>query len=200
MTQISGGPAPSPQDLEAADRVRALQTTELERVREQASKWRDGLLGLAALFGTVVVFKGRDSLDGLAPWVEWSAAGALLAALVAVIVSAFHAMIAAFGWTSQPMPVGTSNGLHERLLRDDRLRAREAIRRIKIASVLMIAGITAMALATSLALFGPEEAKKDEKQCVSVVTADDTVSLTVPLAKGRPVTLSGPGSLEVGPC
>ncbi|MFD9303979.1 hypothetical protein ACFWCB_15240 [Streptomyces sp. NPDC060048] len=169
MTGISGGPAPSPQDLEAADRVRALQATELQRVREQAGRWRDGLLALAALFGTVVVLKGRDSLDSLVPWVRWSAAGAVFAALVAVVLSAFHAMVAAFGWSARATPVGASVGLHERMLREDRLNARDAIRRIKIAGVLMITALTAMALATGLTLFGPKEAKTDGKQCVSPV-------------------------------
>src|SRR5512142_960470 len=100
MTRIELSPAAEPatgHDLRAAQQQQRLLKTELPRVREAATAWRNGLGALlAALIGFGLV-KGRSDVGQLAP--GWAAAVGvvLLLALAAGAIGALLLLRAAHG-------------------------------------------------------------------------------------------------------
>jgi hypothetical protein len=200
LTRIEGGPAPSQADLEAAERLRELQGTELDRVRARASKWRDGLVALGALFGTVLVIKGRATVDGLATWVRWCIGSALLVAIAAVVVSGLLAMLAAFGWMSRVTSADMAVGLHDRLLSQDRQEALVAIRRLKYAAGLTIASIAAVTVAVGLSFFGPEAAKTGTPMCLTVTSPTGGRTVVKMVGTKQTIDVAAGATLQTGPC
>ena len=199
MTHVTGGPAPSPADVEAADRIRHLSATELDRVRDRATRWRDGLGALAALFGVALVVKGRDAVSNLVPWAGICVGAALLAAMVAILFSAVQAMIAAFGWEGRPESVGPAAGLHERLLQNDRRRVRDAVRRLRISAICLIAGLSVMIGAAGLGMFAPQVAAPGPTACLRISAASGAVTTTV-ITAPQTVKVTGTASVAIGPC
>ena len=49
-----------------AQKAQQLRFSQLDTARRQAEAWRTGLAGITALFGAVLVLKGRSDVDGLA--------------------------------------------------------------------------------------------------------------------------------------
>ncbi|CUU55376.1 hypothetical protein Ga0074812_10525 [Parafrankia irregularis] len=156
---IVGGAAPSPADLDAADRVEKMRETELARIQALAARWRDGLAGLIALLAAAVIIKGTDSVADLPTWARWSIGTGILASLVASITGGIFAMLAAYGWSSGPQPVGSLTDLDERLRKWDREVCDAAAARLRTAVVLTVISLGFATVVIGLTFFAPTRAK-----------------------------------------
>jgi len=200
VTGVSGGPAPSSADLEAAERIRRLQETELERVRERAARWRDGLVGITALISGVLVVRGPESVSGLAAWARWSVGVAMLVAIAAAVAAGVNAIAAAFGWWSGPTAVGPTTGLYERLLAEDRRLARRALGQLRAAAVLTLITALAIAVAVGLSFFAPAAGGGASGVCVRAVSRTGTVTTLRLDATGGTAAFPDSAVLDVVAC
>lgn len=156
---IVGGAAPSPADLDAADRLETMSETELARIQALAARWRDGLAGLIALLAAAVIIKGTDSVADLPTWARWSIGAGILASLAASITGGVFAMLAAYGWSSGPQRVGSLTDLDERLRKWDREVCDTAAARLRTAVVLTVISLGLAAVVIGLTFFAPVRAK-----------------------------------------
>jgi hypothetical protein len=80
-----------------AQQAQELRFHQLEAARKQAETWRAGLTGLTALFGAVLIVKGRDNLTDLSSPYQQVVVVLLGLALVALVVATLAALRAASG-------------------------------------------------------------------------------------------------------
>lgn len=133
-----------------AQRAQELRFTQLETARRQAEGWRTGLAGMTALFGAVLVVKGRDNVAGLTPAFRWLVVLTLGAALGLLVRATLLAVRACWGEPGE-----------ECLLSGEDLRAwtaREVIEithAIRRAARLAVASVVALAFAVACTWLGP---------------------------------------------
>ena len=142
-----------------------LRFHQLEAVRRQAESWRTGLTGLTALFGAVLVLKGRDNLADLPRPYPAVIVGLLLAALTFFVVATLSALRGASGTPGDECLL-TGEDL-EQWTRGETSAAQRAIR---WARRLTLVGAAAMAVAVGLAWLAP--ARPARGPMVVVRTAD----------------------------
>jgi len=166
-TRLSPGPAPAtPADLRAAQERDRLLRTELPRVREAATAWRNGLGALlAALVGFGLV-KGRSDVSQLDPAWAVAVGVGLLLALIAGAVGALLLIRAAHG-----IPVVTP--VRKILARRaaDHMEALSAAKALTAGIVLTLTCAALLVGAVATTWYGPPR----DKPAVEVTTPDGTV-------------------------
>lgn len=132
------------------DRARQLQHGQLEAVRQQAESWRNGLAGVTALVGAVLVVKGKDDFTRLSmPW----------AFLVPVLLSL--ALLTLLVATSAALHAAAGTPGDEFLMNGEELRAwtetevENAQRAIRLAQLLTAAGVVLITGSALLTWFAP---------------------------------------------
>ena len=135
-----------------ANKAQELRYHQLESARKQAESWRTGLTGLTALFGAVLIVKGRDNVAALPSPFPYLVVALLAAGLTALVAATLLALRAASG----------TPGDHCLLTGED-LEAwsrREVLsiqRSIVVGRRLMLCGITLIAVAIGLAWLAPAQ-------------------------------------------
>jgi len=196
MTRIRGGPAPSREDILAADRIEELARTELERTRAQGKLWRDGLAALITLISASAIVKGRDTakdLDG--PW-KYALGSVLVAALVCALVAAIFAMMSAYGPVLQKIPVGALAGLNARQLSEDRRAAGRALHQLRIAIWLTLVTVLFLISAVALTFFAPSQTAGTS--CIQLKVKNGLQ--LIPTPAGQPTVEISPSNINVVPC
>jgi hypothetical protein len=121
----------------------------LDRVRSAAEKWAVSLGGVLALFGTVLVVKGRQDIALLVT--EWQVAiGLLLLTALALAVAA--ALYAAYAAQGTPKDVVWPSG--DKLRRYEHEQAKLAKRRLKCSRILTLGAVLVLAAAVGGTWFG----------------------------------------------
>lgn len=110
--RVSPGPPSSPAGRRRTEELQRIQQQELDLVRAQAEKWRNGLAGLLGLITVVNIVKGPDMLDKVAAESRLVIAITQIGALAVATAGAYFAMRAAFG---MPRRRKLTGGLHELL-------------------------------------------------------------------------------------
>jgi hypothetical protein len=136
---------------ERAEQVQALRAQELDLVRAQAEKWRNGLASLLVLITAVSVVKGRESITELLPPVQVAVGVVLLLALILASVGAFLGMRAAYGLPK----AGLVDATLEELLQHARARASRSVRDMRWALGLTFATLALLVVAIGLTWYGP---------------------------------------------
>jgi hypothetical protein len=138
-----------------AELAQELRFHQLEAVRKQAETWRTGLTGLTALFGAVLVLRGRENVADLTAQYRALIVALLLSALVALVVATLSALRAASGAPGDECLL-TGEDL-EAWTRQETAEAQRSIRR---ARRLTLVGAGAMAVAVGLAWLAPRETRQ----------------------------------------
>jgi hypothetical protein len=147
-----------------AELAQDLRFHQLEAVRKQAEAWRTGLTGLTALFGAVLVLKGRESVADLARPYPALILALLLAALAALVMATLSALRAASGMPGDECLL-TGEDL-EAWTRAETTKAQQSIRR---ARWLTLVGIGAMAVAIGVAWLAPSKGSPEPTVVVQSV-------------------------------
>jgi len=133
-----------------AELAQELRFHQLEAVHKQAETWRTGLTGLTALFGAVLVLRGRENVADLTAPYPALIVALLLSALVALVVATLSALRAASGAPGDECLL-TGEDL-EAWTRQETAEVQRSIRR---ARRLTLVGAGAMAAAVGLAWLAP---------------------------------------------
>jgi hypothetical protein len=133
-----------------AQKAQQLRFTQLDVARRQAETWRNGLAGVTALLGAALVIKGRADVALLAapyPVVLFTLFCAVLVAMVAATLLAIRAASGAPG--DECLLTGEDL---ERWTQGEVRRVQQAVR---VARLLSVAGICALAAAAGTAWLAP---------------------------------------------
>jgi hypothetical protein len=131
-------------------KAQQLKFNQLEAARKQAESWRTGLTGITALFGAVLVVKGRDNVTAVAapyPAIVLALFGMALAALVVATLAALRA--------ASGVPGDECLLTAEDLQAWSQRETREVYRWITAARRLTIAGVLLVAAGVATAWFAP---------------------------------------------
>jgi hypothetical protein len=187
---------PSPDDLDAAEALKANLGERLTIVRGRAEKWLAGITALTGLLTTVLVVKGPQSVRDLG--LNWRiAVGALvLAALSALIYATVQAYWSAYGSPTElnevmPSPV---TGLAERLLTVRQAVAKDAQQQFRKALKATVAGTAALAIAVGITWFAPTATSPGNRTCLS--QGGEVIS---ELSAGATAKMTEAGT-SIGPC
>lgn len=144
-------------DLRWEDRADELEFEALDRVRSAAEKWAASLAAILALFGALLVVKGRDDISRLTAGFEIAVACLLLIGLGAAAHATWQAALAAQG-TPEDLrwPTGPE------LRRWELERAREAKRQLRRSRQSTWLAVIALVLAVGLTWFGKSESQSAE--------------------------------------
>jgi hypothetical protein len=133
-----------------AQKAQQLRFTQLDLARRQAETWRNGLTGITALLGAVLVIRGRDDIVDLAVSYQVIPVALFGLGLTALVVATLLAIRAASGVPGEECLL-TGEDL-ERWTQDEVRRVQRAIR---AASMLTVAGACALAVGTGTAWLAP---------------------------------------------
>ena len=161
---FGGSPATSQQRREAQE-LDKLDTSELDRVRAAADKWKTGLAGLLALIATVSVVKGRDSFKDLNLDRQHAIIVVVGIALALATIASLLAMRAAYG----PLERQSLGAGGLRALR--RQEAANALSDLSLARTLTVFSLIALAAAVGMTWWG-EEGKAGK---ISVTRGDESI-------------------------
>lgn len=146
-------------DLQWEERVEALQFDALDRVRATAEKWAASLAAILALFGTVLVVKGREDINALKE--EWQIAVGVL--LLLGLLSAAYAT-----WEAAQAAQGTPREIHRMTgssLRTYELhRARAAAKQLRTSRLFTWAAVVCLVLAVGCTWFGEVDPAPPESE------------------------------------
>jgi hypothetical protein len=132
------------------DRARQLEHGQLDAVRKQAEAWRNGLTGVTALIGAVLVVKGKDDFTRLATPYAILVPILLGLALLALVIATTGALRAAAGVPKDNFLI---NG--ETLKAWTEGEIEDAERAIQLARVLTAAGVLLILSSALLTWFAP---------------------------------------------
>lgn len=133
-----------------AQKAQQLRFTQLDVARRQAETWRTGLTGVTALFGAVLVAKGRADVADLAAPYQAIPVVLFAIALAALVTATLFAIRAASGTPGDECLL-TGEDL-EQWTQDE---VRRVHRAILAASVLTVAGVCALAVGAGTTWLAP---------------------------------------------
>jgi hypothetical protein len=148
--RLKAGDNATPEDLHLAQSRERFQRAELERIRNAALAWRNGLAGLLAAITGFGLIKGRSDITALSPF--WSRiAGILLAIALAVgILGALALLKAAHGLPA----VRSATGLGRWVTAEHR-EAMAAARSLRQGIVGALACAVVLVIAVGVTWYGP---------------------------------------------
>jgi hypothetical protein len=193
-----GAGSPDPLDLQAVQQLERNEAGRLELVRARAEKWIGGVSALGGVLGTVLVVKGRDSVENITWGWRLAAAIGLALALVALAYATYRAYQAAFGSPGTLAEIETVPlaGLHRRLIEARRLTADEALSHLAVAvKTAVFVAITLIAAAVGIT-FAPTVTRPSEKS----VCVYDNGRLLVEVASPALAIRQMVQGTRVGPC
>lgn len=152
--RVTAGPVGTAATRSRAEAVQDLLATELERTRAAADKWRAGLAALLGLITTLMVIKGRATIEGISPAAQVMVGVMLLLAFICVVSGALLSMLAAFGNPSAERLTGDPHELQDY----DRRTARDAVVRLRWAMALTVAALVLLAGAVGVTWYAPATA------------------------------------------
>lgn len=152
VTISKSNEGPSRADIEAAQKVQQLWSTQLDRIRKAAEGWRNAQAGLFGLISILGAVKGPDSVNGLPIEVRVLIGLLLIAALTCAVVGVVVATRAAYG---DPREDSLDGDLTERLESWNREELSQAISDVRRARHLTYVTIGLMMTAVVLAWYVP---------------------------------------------
>ena len=147
---VSEGAPPSSDDLAESSRLYELARSTLDRVRNSADQWRNGL-GVASLVaGGLSVFVGLEAVRTLEPqYLGWLAA-AFLVSVVSALISIGSALRASSGWPSK-LRLRSNDSLR----RWEAKEARTAVFSLRVSVVAAFIALVGAAVVVGLVVFAP---------------------------------------------
>ncbi|MEU6233678.1 hypothetical protein [Kitasatospora sp. NPDC047058] len=134
---ITGARAATPEDLRWEERAADLAFNELPNLRATAERWVASLGGVLGILGVVLVVKGPSDITGIHNSVLYVLTGVLLAG--AVVAALLAIILGAFAAQGTPRQVELYSGpyIRERYRREARTVARQ-LRRSRVAAVVAV--------------------------------------------------------------
>lgn len=156
MSPILTGPPSTPTTLageDASAEVTQAVGDQLKSTRATADSWQKGLAGLLTVVTSILLLKGRDSIDEIDHWYAVTAAVALGIAALFGAVAAYKLLDAAYG---QPSSQDLTKIRQESLYVWRYERAVEAARKLRTGQLLLLASIAIVGGTVVLTWFAPE--------------------------------------------
>ena len=125
---------------------RPVGQNELDLIREQATRWRNGLTGLLGLVGGIAVIRGSAVTANLPPGTRIAATISMLAVIGLATIGAFFGMRASYGLPKRR----TLEGDYESLLEYDRTRIRRAVHDLRLTIAASFLAITALGVTAAI--------------------------------------------------
>jgi hypothetical protein len=138
-----------------AQKAQQLRFSQLDAARRQAEAWRTGLAGITALFGAVLVIKGRSDVAGLASPYPVILVGFYVLTLILLLVATLTAIRAASGTPGDECLL-TGEDL-ELWTVDEVARVQRAIR---MAAVLTVIAVCMLAVGAGTAWLAPVKSRR----------------------------------------
>jgi hypothetical protein len=190
LPKLEAGDKANLDDLRRAQSRERFLDTELDRVRNAATSWRNGLAGLLAAITGFGLIKGQSDISQLSP--GWAAAAGvlLLTALVVGLIGAMYVLRAAHG-----LPLATAATSLGGWDASEHREAVLATRSLRVGIACALACVTALVAAVGVTWYGPSRASQS---FVEVITGNGAWCGRSPHPTGSELSLqAGSGSIQL---